>query len=219
MKPYLALIARDIRLGFLRGTAGLTTLFFFIVTASLFAIALGGAPELLKRAAAGVIWVCAILAALLSLESVFHRDAEDGTFDLLLLSPLSPFGVAGAKMAAHWLVSGLPLVLAAALVAQMLFVPAALLCTLMASLLLGTLYMSLIGGMGAILTFGARRPGLLLTLLILPLYVPMLILGTLALDAPSATPYLFLQGALTMALLPLATGVAAVSLHMNMRAS
>jgi heme exporter protein B len=219
MKPYLALVMRDLRLSLLRGSEGMVTLFFFVVTASLFSIALGGGQEVVARAAPAILWVSAVLAALLSLETVYHRDAEDGTFDLLMLSPLSPMGIALAKMLSHWIVAGLALVIVSVVVSQMLFIPASALCTLMLSLLLGTIYMSLLGGMGAALTFGARRPGLLLALLILPLYVPMLILGVMALGAMEPKPYLLLQTALVAAALPLAAWVSALCLQMNMRSS
>ncbi|MCE9507098.1 MAG: heme exporter protein CcmB, partial [Alphaproteobacteria bacterium] len=133
-KPYLAIVKRDLRLSLGRGSEGMMTLFFFVVTASLFPLALGGEQALLSRTAAGIIWVSAVLASLLSLETIYHRDEADGTFDLMLMSPVSPVGIALAKMLAHWVVSGLPLVLIAAVVAQMLFLPSAALSVLMPSL-------------------------------------------------------------------------------------
>lgn len=219
MSAYIAIIRRDLRLSLLRGSEGMVTLFFFVLTATLFSIALGGEQGVVGRAAPAILWVSAVLASLLALEGIYHRDAEDGTFDLLMLSPLSPVGIALAKMIAHWIVAGLSLVTISLVVSQMLFLPVQQLGTLIYSLLLGTLYMSLMGGMGAALTFGARRPGLLLALLILPLYVPMLILGVMALEAPAATPYLLLQCALATAALPLAAWVTAAALKMNMRSS
>lgn len=221
IKPYLTLIARDLRLSVGRGSEGMTTLFFFAVTASIFPFALGGEQAIIARAASGIIWVSAVLASLLSLETLYHRDEEDGTFGLLLLSPISPISIALSKMLAHWMVSGLPLVLATVIVSQMLFVPAAALTVLLPSLLLGTLYMSMLGGMGAVLTFGARRPGLLLALLILPLYIPMLILGVMGTEAVLAElpvkAYLLLQLSLVIAALPLTAWVAALFFRMNMR--
>jgi heme exporter protein B len=219
--PYLAIITRDLRLSLLRGSEGMVTLFFFVITATLFSLALGGEQTVIQRAAPAIIWVSAVLASLLSLETIYHRDAEDGTFDLLLLSPISPIGIALAKMFVHWIISGLALVVISLIVSQMLFVPAAALCVLLPSLLLGTIYMSLMGGMGAVLTFGARRPGLLLALLILPLYIPMLILGVMGIEASladlPAKAYLLLQLSLVIAALPLTAWVAAVCLRMNMR--
>lgn len=221
MTPYFTLITRDLRLFLVRGSEGMVTLFFFVVTATLFSLALGGEQTVIQRAAPAIIWVSAVLASLLSLETIYHRDAEDGTFDLLLLSPVSPIGIALAKMFAHWIISGLALVAISIIVSQMLFVPASALCVLLPSLLLGTIYMSLMGGMGAVLTFGARRPGLLLALLILPLYIPMLILGVMGIEAAladlPAKAYLLLQLSLVIAALPLTAWVSAVCLRMNMR--
>lgn len=217
MRPYLALLRRDFRLCLGHGAEGLTALFFFVVTASLFPFALGGDPVVLQHAGPGIIWVSAVLASLLSLETLYHRDDEDGTFDLLLLSPVSPLGIILTKMLTHWIVSGLTLVVMSVAVAQLLFIPAKTLAILLPSLLVGTLYMSLLGGMGAVLTFGARRPGLLLTLLVLPLYIPMLILGVMANDAVYAKPFLLLQLALVIAALPLTSWAAAAFLRMNWR--
>jgi heme exporter protein B len=221
MNSYLVMIKRDLRLYLTRGSEGMTALFFFVVTASLFPLALGGEQAVIQRIAPGIIWVSALLASLLSLETLYHRDEEDGTFDLLQFSPVSPLGIAMAKMAAHWIISGLTLVLAGIVVSQMLFMPPSALLVLSASLLLGTLYMSLLGGMGAVMTFGTRRPGLLLALLILPLYIPMLILGVTAVEAALASlpvrPYLLLQLALVVAALPLAPWVTGIFLRMNLR--
>lgn len=217
----LSLIRRDIRLTFARGSEGLATLFFFAVVASLFPFALGAEPGLLKKSAAGIVWVSALLAALLSLEAVWHRDFEDGTFDLLLLSPARPVAVVSAKVFSHWLMSGPGLVLAAAVVSQMLYLPPAVLPTLVPSLLLGTVYMSLLGALGAVLTFGARRPGVLLVLLILPLLIPMLVLGVMAGEAALAgepcNGFLLLQSSLVIAALALVPPAAAKFLEMQVR--
>jgi len=219
MKPHFVLLKRDLRLSLGRGAEALTTLFFFALIASLFAFALEG--EALKKASAGIIWVAGALSSLLSLEKIYHRDAEDGTFDLLLHAPVSPLGIMFSKIAAHWLVSGLALTIASVVVSQMLLMPPVVLKTLIPSLLLGTLYMSLLGGLGATLTFGARRPGLLLALLILPLYVPMLIFGVMAADAAFAelTPrsYILFQGAMVFAALPLTALAGAAFLDAHMR--
>lgn len=221
MKPYFTLIVRDLRLSVTRGSESMTTLFFFVVTASLFPFALGGEQALVQKTAPGILWVSAVLASLLSLEALYHRDEEDGTFDLLLLSSISPLGVALSKMLAHWLVSGLTLALVSVVVSQMLFIPLDALCVLIPSLLLGTLYMSLLGGMGAVLTFGTKRPGLLLALLILPLYIPMLLLSVMAAEAAlsslPAKSYLLLQLSLVIAALPLTSWVTAIFLRLNLR--
>ncbi len=217
MMLYITMMKRDLRLSLLRGCDVLTTLFFFVVTASLFAFAFGGEQALIQRAASGIIWVSAVLSSLLSLEAFYHRDAEDGTFDLMLMAPVPPLGIVLSKMLAHWLSSGLSLVLMSLVLSQMLFVPQEKLLVLLPSLLMGTLYMSVLGGMGAVLTFGAKRPALLLTLLVMPLYIPMLLLGVMAYEAVMPKPYLLLQLALALAVLPLVSWAAAAFMRMNWR--
>ena len=221
MRAFFTLVKRDLRLSVARGSDAFVMLFFFVVVASLFPFALGGEQKLIARSAAGIIWIAAVLASLLSLENIYHRDEEDGSFDLMLLSPISPVLMVFAKMFTHWIVSGLILVIASTIVSQMLFVPISSITVLIASLLLGTLYMSMLGGIGAILTFGAKRPGLLLALLVLPLYIPMLILGVMAMEASIASlpvkPYLLLQLSMVIAALPISSLVGAVFLKMNIR--
>jgi heme exporter protein B len=203
----LSLVRRDLRFAAARGSEGAVALFFFLAVASLFPFALGSDAVILKKAGPGVLWVSALLSALLSLEAVWHRDFEDGTIDLLLLSGMAPLRLALSKILSHWAMAGLPLVVAAAVVSQMFFLPPVALCALLPSLLLGTLYMSLLGSLGAVLTFGARRPGLLLVVLVLPLFTPMLILGVTgaeaALDAAPYKSYLLLQLSLVVAALGL----------------
>lgn len=223
MSALVALIARDMRLTLGRGSEGLVTLFFFLMVVMVFALALGGDAALIGRAAAGIIWTAAVLSALLTLESVYHRDYADGTLDLLLLSPLPAWQIVAAKMLSHWILGGLLLLPAALVAAPMLFVPFAALPVLLLSLLMGTLYLSLLGGLGAALTLGSRRPGLLLVVIVLPLYTPMLLLGGMAASAAMmAMPvkaYLLLQAALLLLALPLAPAAAAASLTTNMRSS
>lgn len=221
IKPCLMLIKRDLRLSFIRGSEGLTTPFFFVMTICLFPFALGGEQALLQKAAPGIIWVSAVLASLLTLEGLYHRDAEDGTFDLLMLSSVPVPLIAAAKIMTHWLIAGVTLCLVTLPVSQMFFIPAKTLLFFIPSLLLGTLYMSLLGGMGAVLTFGTRRPGLLLALLVLPLYIPMLILGMMGAEAALADlpskAYLLLQLSLVIAALPFTIWVMAASLRLHMR--
>lgn len=223
MQALWALVARDLRLTLGRGSDGLVTVFFFVLVVSVFALSLGGDQALIARAGAGVIWTAAVLSALLTLESVYHRDYADGTLDLLLLSPAPAWQIVAAKMLSHWLLGGALLLPAAMLAAPMLFVPLAAVPVLLLSLLLGTLYLSLLGGLGAALTLGSRRPGLLLVVIVLPLYLPMLLLGSMAcaaeLSGMAVRPYLLLQAALLLAALPLAPLVASGSLVMNMRSS
>jgi heme exporter protein B len=221
VKPYLALISREVKLLAGRGSESLSTLAFFIIVVSLFPFALAVHQGALQQAAPGILWVAALLAALLSLETVHYRDFEDGTLDLLLMSPLSQTGIAFAKMAAHWLLSGFLLVLAVFPAGVMLGLPPEKLWLAALSLLPGTLYMSLLGGAGAALTLGSRRSGLLLAVLILPLYAPMLVLGMLAVEAALADlpcrAYLLLQSALVVAALPVAPFAAAAFFNMHLR--
>lgn len=218
--PVCAIVCRDVRLSVARGSEAVGGIFFFVITGSMFAIALGGDTALLQKSAAAVIWMSALLAALLSLENIFHRDLDDGTFDQLFLS-VSPATVMFAKATAHWIVAGLPLVLAALIVGPMLFLPTQVLCAMTASLLLGTGYASLLGALGAGLTAGSRRPGLLLGILILPLYVPMLLLGISVVDAAASSlpvkPYLLLQLALVIAAAPLAILGAGALFNMHLK--
>lgn len=220
LKPHMA---RSLRLNLRRGSEALVTVFFFVMVASLFALSLGGEQNIVSRAAPGIIWTSAALAALLALEGMYHRDFDDGTFGLLLLSPVSAFAVVAAKMICHWLLTGLLVLLALLVVAPMLFIPFSQFGTLFVSLFCGTVYLSLLGGLGACLTLGSRKPGVLLVLLILPLFLPMLLLGGLAMGASlaglPATPYVLLQFALLLPALPLAPYAASVCLTMNVRSS
>lgn len=221
LRPYLALIARDVRLLAGRGSEGLSTVAFFIIVCSLFPFAFAAHGNMLAQAAPGIVWVAALLAALLSLEPVHARDAEDGTLDLLLMSPVSPAGAAFAKMAAHWLMSGFVLIAAAFPMGLMLGLPAGKVWLIAAALVPGTVYMSLLGGAGAALTMGSRRSGVLLAVLVLPLYAPMLVLGMMAVDAALADlpcgAYLLLQSALVLAALPSAPCAAAFFYTMHLR--
>jgi heme exporter protein B len=223
MAALLALVARDLRLTLGRGSEGLVTLFFFLMVVTVFALAMGGDAALIGRAGAGIIWTAAVLSALLTLESVYHRDYADGTLDLLLLSPLPAWQIVAAKMLSHWILGGFLLLPAVLVAAPMLFMPFGALPVLLLSLLMGTLYLSLLGGLGAALTLGSRRPGLLLVVIVLPLYTPMLLLGGMAVSAAMmAMPvkaYLLLQAALLLLASPLVPVAAAASLTTNMRSS
>ena len=158
-------------------------LVFFSVVVSLFPLALGPQSQFLQNAAPGLLWIAALLAVLLSLDGLFRADFEDGSLEQWMLSSHSLVMLVLAKVSAHWLGSGLALVVLAPLLALMLGLPAHCLPALMLSLLLGTSVLSLLGAVGAALTVGLRRGGLLLALLILPLYIPVLILGSGALQA------------------------------------
>lgn len=180
------MLRRDLLLALRRRAEVLTTLFFFIIVVSLFPLGIGPELETLRLIAPGVVWVAALLASMLALQRLFALDYADGTLESLVLAP-QPLGLlVAAKVAAHWLVSGLPLVLVAPLLGIQFDLPAEALLVLLASLLLGTPTLSLIGGIGAALTLGLRGGGVLVSLLVLPLYIPVLIFGAGAVAAGGA---------------------------------
>lgn len=183
MKAILAVLRRDLLLAMRRKSEVLTALFFFVIVTSLFPLGIGPEPALLKKIAPGVLWVAALLATMLGLQRMFAADHADGTLEQMVLSP-TPLGllVAG-KIAAHWLVSGLPLVLLAPVLGIQFDLDAGALGVLIVALLIGTPLLSLIGAIGAALTLGLRGGGVLLSLLVLPLYVPALIFGAGAVEA------------------------------------
>lgn len=158
-------------------------LMFYLMGITLFPLGVGPGPSLLATIAAGVLWSLALLAALLSLDALFRRDFEDGTLDQVVMHVEPLFLGALTKVLAHWLVTGLPLALLSPIAALMLYLPSAAIGTLCAALLLGTPILSLLGAVGAALTMGLRRGSLLLVLLVLPLYVPVIILGAGAVTA------------------------------------
>ena len=215
MKLFTALLARDLRLAIRHGSDSLAALLFFVITAALFPLAIGPAPETLGRLAPGIVWVCAFLAALLPIDRLFGADFEDGSLDQLLLSGLPPAAIALAKAVSHWLVTGLPLLLVSAPLASMLRMPSTGLLALLLGLLPGTMVLSLLGMTGAAIVLGARRGAILLPILILPLATPVLIFGAAAPEAAmsglSVRPHLLLELALLLASLslsPLAAGAA-----------
>lgn len=158
---------------------------FFVITVSLFPLAVTPDGELLGQISSGIIWVAALLAAMLSLESMYRDDYHDGTLELLLLQSGSPYLVVLAKIISHWLTTGLPLVLVSPLLAVMMQVRTDAMGALMLSLLIGTAVLSLLGSVGMGLTVGLRQGGVLLSLLVLPLYIPILIFGASAVSAAS----------------------------------
>lgn len=199
-----ALILRDLKLSLRQGADSAAALVFFLIAGSLFAFAVGPAPAVLARIAAGVVWVCALLAALLPLDRVFGPDFEDGTLDLLLLSGLPAYEVALAKTTAHWLISGLPLLLVAPLLAIMLRLPDGQMAVLMAGLVPGTMIFSLLGTFSAAVTLGARRASVLMPVITLPLMIPALIFGSSVAGSPHPTAAFYMLGAIFAAALPLA---------------
>ena len=200
MNGFSAIVRRDLRIVLRRKGDALNVLVFFVLVASLFPLGVGPEPNQLRAIAAGVVWVGALLAALLSLPRLFAADYADGTLEQMLVSPQPLAAVVLAKIAAHWLSTGLPLALVAPLIGLQYGLPADALCILLSSLLVGTPVLSLLGAAGAALTLGARGAGALIGLLLLPLYVPALVFGAGAVTAvmsglnPSA--HLSLLGAL-----------------------
>lgn len=217
MTIFLRLIRRDLGLALRQGADAATAVLFFVLCVVLFPFGVGPEPNILARIAPGVILVAALLASLLSLERLFTADHEDGSLDLLALSPLPLEAVALAKTVAHWLITGLPLIVAAPLMALLLNLSADGFSILVLSLLLTTPLLSLIGAVGAALTLGARRGGVLMPLLILPLYIPALIFAASAIDAAllglSPKPHLLLLGGLLAGGVTLAPFAAAAGLR------
>ncbi|MFV3131380.1 heme exporter protein CcmB [Niveispirillum sp. KHB5.9] len=217
MRGFLRLLRRDLRLALRQGADAAMAVLFFVLCVIMFPFGIGPEPGVLSRIAPGVILVAALLASLLSLDRLFQADHEDGSLELLSLASLPLEAVAAAKILAHWLVTGLPLILAAPLLALFLNLSADGFPILLGTLLLVTPLLSLIGGIGAGLTLGARRGGVLLPLLVLPLYIPALIFAAASIDSvltgQSARPHLLLLSGLLAAALPLAPWAAAASLR------
>lgn len=217
MSGFLRLLRRDLRLALRQGADAAMAVLFFVLCVVMFPFGIGPEPGVLARIAPGVILVAALLASLLSLDRLFQADHEDGSLELLSLCSLPMEAVAAAKILAHWLVTGLPLILAAPLLALFLNLPADGFPILLLTLLLATPLLSLIGGIGAALTLGARRGGVLLPLLVLPLYIPALIFAAAAVDSvltgQSARPHLLLLSGLLAAALPLSPWGAAAALR------
>lgn len=211
------LVRRDLQLAFRGGTDAMMGVIFFVLAAILFPFGVGPDAAILPRIGGGIIWVVALLAALLSLERMFAADHEDGSLDLLYLSPVSLGQLALSKALAHWLTSGVLLLIAAPLLALLYNLPASAFLPLVATMLLGTPTLSLVGAIGAALTLGARRGGVLLALLLLPLYIPVLIFGAGAIDGASAgrdiTPQLMILGGFLLAALALAPWATAAALR------
>jgi len=183
MNGFMAILKRDLHLASRQGMDNMMVVMFFVIAVVLFPFGVGPEPNILARIAAGVIMVAALLASMLSLERLFQTDYEDGSLELLSLSPIALEVVVLAKITAHWLTTGLPLIIAAPLLAVLLNMNSEGFPMLIVALLLGTPSLSLIGAVGAALILGSRRGGVLLALLILPLYIPVLIFGVSAIDA------------------------------------
>lgn len=217
MAGITGLIARDLRLALRQGADLAMVLAFFVIAAALFPLGVGPDPAILGRIAAGVVWVLALLAVILSLDRLFHADYQDGALELMALAPQPLFLVVLAKVFAYWLSTGVPLLVLAPVIAAMLNLDAGAFDALMLGLLLGTPTLSLIGAVGAALSLGARRAGLLIALMVLPLFVPVLIFGVSAVDAAvngfPMRPHLLLMAAILAAAVPLAPWAAAAAIR------
>ena len=215
MSAFWAVLTRELQLAIRHPADTLAAVMFFVLVCALFPFGIGPAPETLARIAPGALLASALLAALLPLDRLFGAEAEDGSLEQLLLSGLPPAALAAAKALGHWLTTGLPLLLATPMAAAMLNLPVEAWGVAMIALGLATAVLSLFGTAGAALTLGARRGGVLLPLLVLPLSIPAVIFGAAAIEAASAglvaRPYLLLLGALlavAMPMAPLAAGAA-----------
>jgi heme exporter protein B len=222
MRAAWALLARDVKLSWREGGAIGVALGFYLVVVAMTPLGLGPDLNLLARIAPGILWVALLLAALLSADRIFHNDYEDGTLDVLITGPLPLPLVAAIKSLAHWLTTGVPLALLAPLLGLLLNLPVQAMPLLVLSMLAGTPAVSFVASIGASLTLGLRRSGLLLALLVLPLYVPVLIFGvasaSAAITGPASPwpPFLMLC-ALSLAGIVLAPLAAAAALRTALR--
>jgi len=212
---FLSLLKRDLVLAVRNRGELVNPLLFYFIVAMLFPLGVTSDPKTLATMAAGVLWIAALLATLLSLDNLFRSDFDDGSLELIMLSPYPSVVLVLAKVVAHWLVTGLPLLVATPLLAVLMAVPEDARVTLWLTLALGTPVLSLVGAIGVALTVGLRRGGALLSLLVLPLYVPVLIFGANAVGASAAglpvTGQLYMLSALlvlAVSLAPLATAAA-----------
>jgi heme exporter protein B len=215
--PMRAVISRDLRLALAGGGDGFMVVVFFVLAAILFPFGVGPESAVLTRIGPGVIWVTALLSVQLSVERLFIADFEDGSLDQLILAPLPLEFLVIAKVIAHWLTTGLPLIIAAPVLGLLYQLPVSAYMPLIIALILGTPTLSLLGSIGTALTLGARRGGVLLSLLVLPLYIPVLIFGVGVVDAAVAgretNALLMILGALLLGALALSPWATAAALR------
>ena len=220
MSAFWCIVRRDLRLALRRGGDSVNVMVFFVIAITLFPFGVGPESNILARIAPGVIWVAALLAAMLSLDRLFRDDYDDGSLDLLTLAPLALEFTVLAKCLAHWLTTGLLLAAASPLLALIMNMDADGFAALLAAMLLGTPVLSLVGAIGAALTVSLRRGGVLISLLVLPLFIPVLIFGVGAVDAAvyglAASPHLMVLGAMLLAALPLCPWAAAAALRLSL---
>lgn len=221
MPAFIEIVRRDLKLAMRQGMDNLMVVMFFVLAVVLFPFGVGPEPNVLARISAGVIWVAALLASMLSLERLFQADFEDGSLELLIMQPLLVEVTVAAKVAAHWLTTGLPLLIAAPLLAVLMNMENDGFGVLVLALGLGTPALSLIGAIGAALILGARRGGVLLSLLILPLYIPILIFGVSAVDAAlnglAWRAHVLILAGLLVGLAPLSVWATAAALRQALR--
>ena len=215
----VATLRRDLLIAYKRKNDLFNPFMFFVLVATLFPIGISPEPEALGEISAGVLWISALLASLLAMDNLFRADFEDGSLELLMLSPHPLYFLVLAKNIAHWLVSGLPIVLVSPLIAYMLNLPEGAYTTLVLTLLLGTPVLSLLGSIGVALTVGLGSRGLILAVITLPMSVPVLIAGTLTvsqtLEGASLSGYLAIMGAMLVAALTLAPLASAAALRIS----
>src|SRR5690554_514360 len=220
VRAMIAVFARDVRVAFRQRQDLLNPLLFFTMVVTLFPLGVSPEVAFLKQSGAGILWVAALLSVLLSLDHLFRHDFDDGTLEQLMLQPQPLFLLVLAKTMAHWMLTGLPLVLLTPVLGLMLHLDGNSVATLCLTLLIGTPVLSLIGAIGAALTLGLRSAGVLLSLLIIPLYIPVLIFGTgtvaAAAEGASVGAYLALMGAFLMLALTLAPFAAAAALKISL---
>jgi heme exporter protein B len=219
-KTFFVIARRDLVLAMRRRTDVLTTLFFFVIVVSLFPLGVGTEKETLRHLGPGVVWVAALLASMLALERLFEGDFRDGTLEQMLLTPQPLSVLVLGKVFAHWLLTGLPVVLIAPLIGLQYNLPDQMLVMMMLSLLLGTPVLSLVGAIGAALTLGLRGGGILLSLLVLPLYIPVLVYGSGAVTVSTmgvaeVQPYLSLLVAFLILALVFSPLAAAAALRIS----
>jgi heme exporter protein B len=223
LQSMVAVLRRDLRLSVRQKQDLLNPLLFFVMVVALFPLGVSPESAFLKEAGAGILWVGALLATLLSLDHLFRFDYEDGTLEQMALQPQPLFVLVLAKTLAHWLVTGLPLVILTPMLGMMLFLDGNSVAVLCLTLLIGTPVLSLIGSVGAALTVGLRAGGVLLSLLVIPLYIPVLIFGTgtvmAAAGGSDVSGHLALMAAILVLAVILAPLAAAVALKISLSAS
>ena len=218
MKIWWILVQRDLLMAWRRSSDIFSVVMFFVLAVVLFPLGVGPELDTLRKIAPGIIWVAALLAAMLSLDQLFQSDADDGSLDLLLLAPIPLETIVIAKCCAHWMVTGLPLILVAPILGILLNLPLSGFAVMIITLVISTPTISLLGSVGAALTIGARRGGVLVALLILPLLTPILIMSANAVDLAlvglNYTPLIALLGAFFLICLVICPFVAAAALRL-----